>query len=108
MILDPENFEVFDFFQTEFPVHCSKISSLIYSKTCTRNHLIFGGGIATRDQAMQSEGGNLIYIYNMETRKIIAVLAGSLGRINWLSLFPDGSGLLTAGEEGISRVYRFD
>lgn len=44
----------------------------------------------------------------MANSKKISSLGGSIGRINWLSIFPDGSGLITANEEGLARIYRFD
>jgi hypothetical protein len=35
-------------------------------------------------------------------------LRGHFGPVNWLEWFKDGSGFVSAGSEGIIRVYRFD
>jgi len=40
--------------------------------------------------------------------KNVAELRGHYGPINWIEWFKDGRGFVSAGEEGIVRVYRFD
>ena len=106
-LLDPENLEIVHTLNTKFPVLSGKISPFLYDSN-PKYHLIYAGGIAARDQAMKSEGGNEIMIYNFATGKIITKLGGCFGNVNFLDLFKDGSGLVTAGEEGYVRVYRFD
>lgn len=106
-LLDPENLNVVHTLNTKFPVLSGRISPFLYVSD-PKYHLIYAGGIAARDQAMKSEGGNEIMIYNFATGKIITKLGGCFGNVNYLDLFKDGSGLVTAGEEGYVRVYRFD
>ena len=86
---------------------CAQISPLLYSIN-PKYHVIFAGGIAARDQALAAEGGNEIFVYNFAIGSKITELSGCFGNINWLSVFKDGSGFLTAGEEAIVRIYRFD
>ena len=107
-ILDPNNLSVFKIIKTKYPVLSSQISPFMYNKTNPMYHLILAGGIPARDQAMKSDGGNEIFFYNFATSKKITQLGGCYGNVNWISLFNDGSGLITASEEGISRIYRFD
>ena len=71
-------------------------------------HLIFAGGIPAREQAIRAEGGNEINIYNVAREEKLCELGGSYGNVNWITLFKDGSGFVTAGEEAIARIYRFD
>lgn len=40
--------------------------------------------------------------------KLLAELRGHYGPVNWIEWFRDGRGFVSAGEEGIVRVYRFD
>ena len=108
MMLNPENLDNFRFFKTKQPVLCSQISHLLYSEKNPKYHVLFAGGIPAREQATASEGGNEIFVYNFAVGNKITELSGCFGNVNWLSSFKDGSGFITAGEEGIVRVYRFD
>ena len=47
-LMNPDNLEVVKNIRTKYPVQCSLISPLIYSGK-PRYHLIFAGGIASRD-----------------------------------------------------------
>lgn len=107
VMLDPESLTEFRNFRTKHPVLCAQISPLLYSIN-PKYHVIFAGGIAARDQALAAEGGNEIFVYNFAIGSKITELSGCFGNINWLSVFKDGSGFLTAGEEAIVRIYRFD
>ena len=80
----------------------------MYSKNEPKYHIIYGGGINQVEQARQTEGGNELFIYNMMDQKVLSKFGVQYGRINWISSFPDGSGVITAGEEGVVRIYRFD
>lgn len=106
-VVDPERLTVFRTVETKYPVNCAQISALMYASR-PKYHLIFGGGIEAVLQAQRQEGGNQIFIYNVATEEKIGEVRGSYGNINWVLVFKDGSGFITAGEEGIVRVYRFD
>lgn len=106
-LLDPSGLETIHSFNTKFPVLSGKITPLLYAEQ-PKYHLIYAGGIAAIEQARTSEGGNEIMIYNFATGKIITKLSGVFGNVNYLDLFKDGSGFITAGQEGVARVYRFD
>lgn len=67
-----------------------------------------GGGIQARDIAMAKEGGLDILLVNIIESKTLSELRGHYGPVNWLEWFKDGSGFISAGEEGIIRIYRFD
>lgn len=107
VMLDPENLKEFRFFKTKHPVLCGQVSPLLYSSN-PKFHVIFAGGIAARDQALAAEGGNEVFVYNFAVGQKLTELSGCFGNINWLAVFKDGSGFLTAGEEAIVRIYRFD
>lgn len=106
-LIDPVDLSTVHSFNTKFPVNCAKITPLLYDSQ-SKYHLVYAGGIPAIEQARQSEGGNEITIYNFATGKAITKLGGSFGNINYLDMFKDGSGLITAGQEGVARVYRFD
>lgn len=106
-LVNPDSLEVIHSLNTKFPVLSGKITPLLYSGQ-PKYHLIYAGGIAAIEQARTSEGGNEIMIYNFATGKIITKLSGVFGNVNYLDLFKDGSGFITAGQEGVARVYRFD
>jgi WD40 repeat protein len=106
-LVDPETLEIFRSIPTKFPVLCGQISQIMYDQH-PKYHLIFAGGIPARDQATRAEGGNEINIYNISREEKICELTGTYGNVNWLALFKDGSGFITAGEEAIARIYRFD
>lgn len=106
-MVDPEAMTLFRTIETKHPVNCAQLSPLMYS-TPPKFHLIFGGGIEAVQQAQKTEGGNQIFIFNPATEEKIGEIRSAYGNINWLVLFKDGSGILTAGEEGICRIYRFD
>lgn len=108
MMLNPETLETFRFFKTKQPVLCSQVSHLMYNEKSPKYHILFAGGIPAREQAMASEGGNEIFVYNFAVGNKITELSGCFGNVNWLGSFKDGSGFITAGEEGIVRIYRFD
>lgn len=57
---------------------------------------------------MQKEGGNEIFFFDISTGEKLFTLSGCNGTVNWISLFPDGMGLITASEEGLCRLFRFD
>lgn len=80
----------------------------MYADVGKKFHLIFGGGIEAVHQAQKQEGGNQVFLYDAATEETIGTIKGAYGNINWILMFKDGSGFVTAGEEGIVRVYRFD
>jgi WD40 repeat protein len=49
-----------------------------------------------------------IFLVNIINSKTLSELRGHFGPVNWLEWFKDGSGFVSAGSEGIIRVYRFD
>lgn len=106
-LIDPENLEIIHTLNTKFPVLSGKVTPLLYAPV-PKYHLLYAGGIAAIDQARTSEGGNEIMIYNFSKGKTLTKLAGCFGNVNYLDVFKDGSGFITAGQEGIARVYRFD
>lgn len=107
-LVDPEKMVIVRSIETKHPVNCAQMSPLMYSPTNPKFHLIFGGGIEAVQQATKSEGGNQIFIYNPATEEKIGEIRSAYGNINWIALFKDGSGIITAGEEGICRIYRLD
>lgn len=108
VMMNPETLDTFRFFKTKQPVLCAQVSHLVYCDKNPKFHVLFAGGIPAREQATTSEGGNEVFVYNFAVGNKITELSGSFGNINWLASFKDGSGFITAGEEGIVRIYRFD
>jgi len=74
----------------------------------SKPHVIMGGGVQARDIAMAREGGLDIFMINIISSKVLSMLGGHFGPVNWLEWFKDGGGFVSAGEEGIVRIYRFD
>jgi translation initiation factor 3 subunit I len=106
-LLDPDTLDIFRTIYTKYPVLCAQMSHLMYEEK-PRFHLIFAGGIPAREQATRAEGGNEINVYNIAREEKLFELGGTYGNVNWITLFKDGSGFVTAGEEAIARIYRFD
>jgi WD40 repeat protein len=106
-LIDPVSLDIVHTFNTKFPVLSARVTPLIYSSV-PKYHLIYAGGIAAIDQARTSEGGNEIMIYNFAKGETLTKLSGCFGNVNFLDMFRDGSGFITAGQEGVARVYRFD
>ena len=107
-ILNTEDLSLVTDLRSDFPVNCAQMSPLMYDKNKPRYHVIMGGGVKARDQAFIKEGGLEIFIMNAIHGDIICRLGGHFGPINWIEIFKDGAGIVTAGEESIVRVYRFD
>ena len=106
-LIDPENLEIFHSVTTKYPVLSAKINYFMYHDE-PKYHLIYAGGIPAVDQATTNQGGNEIYLYDFAKNQELTKLGGAYGNINYIDLFKDGSGIITAGGEGIIRVYRFD
>ena len=89
-------------------MNCAQISPLCSTKMGSKPHIIMGGGVQARDIAMAKEGGLDILLTNMVSNKLLSQIRGHYGPCNWLEWYKDGSGFVSAGEEGIVRVFRFD
>jgi translation initiation factor 3 subunit I len=107
-ILHPETFETITELRSDYPVYCAQFSPLMYDEKNPKYHVIMGGGARARDTAFMRQGGLEIYIMNAIHGNVLSRLGGHYGPINWIHVFPDGSGIVTAGEESIVRIYRFD
>lgn len=66
-----------------------------------------GGGIIAREAARTKYGGYYIHLMDIKCEEEIGKLEGHFGPINWIQYHNDGRGFVTAGEEGIVRIYRF-
>lgn len=107
LVIDPLALSVLRSFDTQYPVCCAQLSALAYAPN-PRFHLVYGGGIEAIHQASSSKAGNQVLIQDLATEERIGELKDFYACINWVLLFKDGSGFITAGEEGACRVYRFD
>lgn len=108
VILDPSTFEEIERIKTDYKMNCAQVSPLCTTKMGSKPHIIMGGGVQARDIAMAKEGGLDILLYNMISNKMLSQIRGHYGPVNWLEWYKDGCGFVSAGEEGIVRVFRFD
>lgn len=69
--------------------------------------MIMGGGVIAREAALKTEGGYEIHIMNLKYGELIGKCTGHFGPINCVIYHNDGKGFITAGEEGIVRIYRY-
>lgn len=107
-ILHPETYELITDLRSDYPVYCAQFSPLMYDEKNPKYHVIMGGGARARDTAFMRQGGLEIYIMNAIHGNVLSRLGGHYGPINWIHVFADGTGIVTAGEESIVRIYRFD
>jgi translation initiation factor 3 subunit I len=107
-ILHPDTFETITDLRSDYPVYCAQFSPLMYNEKNPKFHVIMGGGARARDTAFMRSGGLEIYIMNAIHGNVLSRLGGHYGPINWIHVFGDGTGIITAGEESIVRIYRFD
>ena len=80
----------------------------MYSEENPMYHIIMGGGTDKEKTADSQKGGLDIEFIHTMSGKLCATLPGHFGPVNWIECFADGSGIITAGEEGIVRIYKFD
>lgn len=100
--------EVVTDYRADHPMNCAQLSPIIYDQEKPMYHLIMGGGVDAGRTADTKEGGLEIEIIHAIHGTKLATLSGHFGPVNWIECFPDGAGVVTAGEEGIVRIYRFD
>ena len=107
VLLRPNDLSIISRISTIYPVKCAHLLPMAYSQN-PRFNIIFGGGIPAVEQARTKGRGNEVYIYDLIKEESIIEIEGAFGNINWIEIFKDGSGFLTAGEEGYIRIYRFN
>lgn len=107
-LVNPTDLKLVRKFPTEFPMNTSAISPRLSFKKNQKYHVIMGGGVSARDTAQAREGGTEILLYNLCTGEKLTQLTGHYGPVNWLSWFRDGGGFISAGEEGVVRVFRLE
>ena len=107
VVVDPLALRVLRTFDSQYPVACAQLSALAYASQ-PKFHLIFGGGIEAIHQATTSKAGNQVSIFDLATEERVGEFKDFYACINWVLVFKDGSGFITAGEEGACRIYRFD
>lgn len=107
-MLDYETFELLIDHRSDHPMRCAQMSPIMYDSEKPMYHLIMGGGVDAHETATKSEGGLDIEIINAIQGNRCATVSGHFGPVNWIECFPDGSGIVTAGEEAMVRIYRFD
>lgn len=107
-LVDPLTFDVIRTFKQEFPMNSSAISPLICDKKDPKFHALIGGGIPARMAAKTKQGGFEIHMLNLMYEEEIGYIPGHFGPVNSLAFFKDGRGFVSGGEEGITRVFRFD
>lgn len=107
LVVDPLALSVLRSFDTQYPIACAQLSALAYAPQ-PKFHLFFGGGIEAIHQATSSKAGNEVLVHDLATEERVGEFRDFYACINWVLLFKDGSGFITAGEEGACRVYRFD
>ena len=66
-----------------------------------------GGGIIAREAARTKFGGYQIHLQNLMYQEKLGKIEGHFGPINWIEYHRDGKGFVSAGEEGVVRIYRF-
>lgn len=67
-----------------------------------------GGGLAARETAKSKLGGYDLHLCNIMFEEEIGTISGHYGPCNMIQFYKDGRGIVTAGEEGIIRIFRFD
>ena len=107
-ILDPVTLTEMKRFPTEFPMNTIAISPRLSFKKNRKLHLVMGGGVTARDTAHSKQGGTEILLYNIINEENLSKMLGHYGPVNYLDWYKDGKGFISAGEEGIVRIYRFD
>lgn len=107
-LVSPVDLTLLRHYSTEFPMNTVAFSPKISVKKGPKYHIIIGGGVSARDIAQAKQGGTEILLYNISTSTKISQLTGHYGPVNYLDWYGDGAGFVSAGEEGIVRVYRFD
>ena len=107
-LVSPTDLKLLRNFPTEFPMNTIAFSPRLSVKKNSKYHLIMGGGVSARDTAQSKQGGTEILLYNISTSNKMSQLTGHYGPVNYLDWYGDGAGFVSAGEEGIVRVYRFD
>ena len=87
---------------------CAISPNLFHEKDqLKQNHVLMGGGIIARDAALVSSGGYEIHVMDLVHEEELGKVEGHFGPINWIAYHKDGKGFVTAGEEGVVRIYRF-
>jgi hypothetical protein len=107
-LVSPTDLSRLRYFPTEFPMNTVAFSPKVSIKKDPKYHLIMGGGVSARDTAQSKKGGTEILLYNISSGNKMSQLTGHYGPVNYLDWYGDGAGFVSAGEEGIVRVYRFD
>lgn len=105
-LVNPTNLQLIRKFTTEFPMNVAVISPRLSFENLQKYHIIMGGGVSARDTAQSKQGGTEILLFNLCTGEKLTQLTGHYGPVNWLSWFRDGGGFISAGEEGVVRVFR--
>ena len=108
-ILDPRNLEIKTYFKMDFPMKsCAFTPNMQHEdKKLQKFHILIGGGIDAREAAIVSSGGYEVHIMDLRFEEEIGKIEGHFGQINCLEYHKDGKGFVSAGEEGIVRIYRF-
>ena len=87
---------------------CAFTPNMLHDEPKMRKfHLLIGGGIDAREAAIVSSGGYEVHIMDLKYEEEIGKIEGHFGQINCLEYHRDGKGFVSAGEEGIVRIYRF-
>lgn len=107
-LISPLDLSLLRHFPTEFPMNTIAFSPRVSSKKNPKYHVIMGGGVSARDTAQSKQGGTEILLYNISSSTKMSQLTGHYGPVNYLDWYGDGAGFVSAGEEGIVRVFRFD
>ena len=107
-VLHPDTFEAILDYRADHIMNCAQMSPIMYAEENPMFHVIMGGGTDKEKTADSQKGGLDIEFIHSMSGKLCATLPGHFGPVNWIECFADGSGIITAGEEGILRIYKFD
>eukprot|EP00921_Rhytidocystis_pertsovi_P021828 GHVQ01034913.1.p1 GENE.GHVQ01034913.1~~GHVQ01034913.1.p1 ORF type:complete len:337 (+),score=51.14 GHVQ01034913.1:102-1112(+) len=98
-------------YTTDRPLNACDISPLHNKEgDAQRCHILLGGGQAAEDvtTTTASEGKFQALLYHMVFGDEIGSVKGHFGPVNTLSWMPDGTGFASGGEDGFTRIYKFD
>jgi len=107
-VMDPRTLNVIRYFKSEFPMRAISFSPCIYHpKEHQQMHMIMGGGIDAKFTTVTTQGGYQVNLMDLKHEEEMGKVEGHYGPINYCQYHNDGKGFVTAGEEGIVRIYRY-
>eukprot|EP00923_Selenidium_pygospionis_P034496 GHVN01060106.1.p1 GENE.GHVN01060106.1~~GHVN01060106.1.p1 ORF type:complete len:188 (+),score=22.46 GHVN01060106.1:402-965(+) len=106
---ETHTFEKIKTYESDRPLNACDISPAWNNGDHRRPHILIGGGQEARDVAESgTEGKFQAVFHHLIYGGEIGQVKGHFGPINSLKYMPDGRGFASGGEEGTTRLWRFD